>query len=393
MSRVRNPARSVLTTTGAGMVVLVLLAAPGSATNATRAAATPSPDRTTSRPVAARVPPSPAGTSPVATTPATTPVSANGADAAPPAPITLAFGGDVHFEAHLAPLLTNGKLAALRPYLATADLAMVNLETAITSRGQEQPKEFHFRTTPQSLRALDAAGVDVVTMANNHAVDYGPVGLSDSLAARRASPIKVVGIGQDAADAYGATVVPVKGRRVAVLAASDLLDWTLQHFEATAHGPGIAGTRPSAEPLLAAVRAARQQADVVVVYLHWGTERMSCPEDAQRSLAQRLADAGADVVIGSHPHVTQGAGYLGQTYVAYSMGNFVWYAPGSQATASSGVLTLTVQGRRVTASRWTPLRISGTDGVPRAPSTATAARMLADWQGSRSCTGLTATPR
>jgi poly-gamma-glutamate synthesis protein (capsule biosynthesis protein) len=323
--------------------------------------------------------------------------SATGADTAPAAkgagdPITLAFGGDVHFEAHVGALLRHpdDALASLRPYLATADVAMVNLETAITGRGTAQPKEFRFRTSPVALRALDAAGVDVVTMANNHAVDFGRVGLTDTLAARRASPIAVVGVGVNAADAYAPAILQVKGRRVAVIGASQLMDWTLQNFAATERSAGIAGAQPAAR-LLDAVRAARAKADVVVVYLHWGTERMTCPQASQRDLARQLSAAGADVVVGAHPHVTQGAGWLGRTFVDYSLGNFVWYSRNSGPSTSTGVLTLTLEGRRVTASRWTPLRISA-DGVPRKPAASTSAQMLKAWQQSRSCTGLAARP-
>jgi len=356
--------------------VVTLLASPGSAANTTPAVPSHRP----------------AATAPVPRTPAPSPSGTAGSGAAPaPAPITLAFAGDVHFADHLGPLLrSDDSLAAVRPYLAGADVAVVNLETAITDRGTPQPKEFHFRTTPAALRVLGATGVDVVTMANNHAVDYGLVGLGDTLAARRAAPIGVVGIGANAADAYAPAVVTVKGRRVAVIGASQLGDWTLQHFTAGARTPGIASAVPIG-PLVAAVRAARRQADVVVVYLHWGTERMTCPQASQRDAARALAAAGADVVIGSHPHVTQGAGYLGTTFVDYSMGNFVWYSRGSEASISTGVLTLTVTGRQVTASRWTPLRI-GADGVPRPPSSAVGARMTRDWQAARACTGLSARP-
>lgn len=357
-----RPARVLLPAVWVGLVCLTVLASPENAPAAQAAQAGP------------------------------VPASAAGPADTPPGTVTLAFGGDVHFESHVAALLRHPDvaLAALRPHLATADVAMVNLETAITGRGTPQPKEYRFRTSPAALRTLAAAGVDVVTMANNHAVDFGRVGLADTLAARRGAPVRVVGIGRNAAEAYAPAVLTVHGRKVAVLAASQLLDWTLQHFAATAAAPGIAGARPAA-PLLRAVRSARRQADVVVVYLHWGVERIGCPDAAQRDLARQLAAAGADVVVGAHPHVTQGAGWLGQTFVAYSLGNFVWYSRGSSASTSTGVLTLTVTGRQVSAARWTPLRI-GADGVPRPPAATAGAAMRRSWQQSRACTGLSAAP-
>ncbi|MDQ1289123.1 MAG: CapA family protein [Actinomycetota bacterium] len=304
----------------------------------------------------------------------------------------MAFGGDVHFESHVAALLRHPStsLASLRPYLAPADIAMVNLETAITRRGTPAPKEYRFRAPASALTTLAGAGVDVVSMANNHAADYQAVGLQDTLAARRTSPVRIVGIGANAREAYSPAIMNVRGQRIAVLAASQLRDWTLQTWEATSTRPGIAGARPIA-PLLEAVKSARLKADVVVVYVHWGVERMSCPDATQRDAARKLAAAGADVVIGSHPHVTQGAGREGSAYVAYSMGNFVWYSRNSSASSSTGVLTLTLDGRKVVASRWTPLRVSSS-GVPKPPSSAEATRMRRDWQASRSCTGLRAIP-
>ncbi|HEX3003517.1 MAG TPA: CapA family protein [Angustibacter sp.] len=331
---------------------------------------------------------------PASTSPAAEPSGAPGDDqpvgATPAAPstVTLAFGGDVHFANQLAPRLDDpaGALAELRPYLATADLAMVNLETAITTRGSEQPKTFHFRATATALDALAGAGVDVVTMANNHAVDYGPAGLADTLSARAASPLPVVGLGRDRADALRPAVLTTHGVRVAFLGATQVPDWTLATWSATTSRPGVASAADPAR-LAAAVRQARTQADVVVVYLHWGTDYTGCPNPLQRRTAAALAEAGADVVVGTHAHRVQGAGWLGESYVAYGLGNFVWWRRNSELDSRSGVLTLTLTGRRVVAERWTPLRVSA-DGIPREPDVTESRRLREQWRESRSCTGL-----
>lgn len=312
-------------------------------------------------------------------------------------PVTLAFGGDVHFSDYVADLLRDPatSLADLKPYLATADVAMVNLETAITTRGSEAPKDFHFRTTPQSLTALRATGVDVVTMANNHAVDYGPVGLQDTLAAVRTSPIPVVGLGGDAAHAYAPAYLDVRGVKVAVLGATQVPDWTLATWSATASRPGVASAS-SPERLAAAVRAARAHADVVVVYLHWGTDYTTCPNALQRRTAQALAGAGADVVLGSHAHRLQAGGWLGRTYVDYGLGNFVWWRSHGQ-DAVTGVLTVSVDRpsgaarAAVTKASFAPLTVSS-DGVPRPGGDAATAAASAAWEKLRGCSGLSATP-
>lgn len=331
-----------------------------------------------------------------ATSSATPPPSA-GTTQVPPRPpssapsggaVTLAFAGDVHFEDELRARLADpdGALAPVAPLLSAADLTVVNLETAITGRGAPEPKKYHFRTSPAALVALHAAGVDVVTMANNHAVDFGAAGLADTLAAVRRSPVPVVGIGRDADAAFSPYVASVRGTRVAVLGATQVPDRTAAAWPA---GPGRAGVAVARDPsrLLRAVRQARGRADVVVVYLHWGTERVGCPTPEQRSLARALAAAGADVVVGSHAHVLLGAGSLGRTYVGYGLGNFVWYSPNSTAEATSGVLTLTLRGRRVAAQRWAPAHI-GRDGVPRPVAGAEGSQLVTAWSGLRGCTGL-----
>jgi hypothetical protein len=331
-------------------------------------------------------------TSPSARPTAASPTVTSRPSSAAPGSLRLAFGGDVHFAAQVARLLDDPDrgLAGLRPFLATADLAMVNLETSITTRGTPAPKQFHFRAPPAALRAVAAAGVDVVTMANNHAVDYGSVGLADTLAAQRHSPIPVVGIGRDAAQAYAPAYLHAAGLTVALLAATQVPDWTLANWSATADRPGVASAATPTR-LAAAVRAARARADVVVVYLHWGTDYTDCPNPLQRSTARALAAAGADAVLGAHAHRLQGAGWLGRTYVDYGLGNFVWWRRNSEADARSGVLTLRLQGRQVRSAAWTPMVVSA-DGLPRVPDAAGKARLLRLWNQARACTGLSASP-
>jgi hypothetical protein len=307
-------------------------------------------------------------------------------------PVTLAFGGDVHFEGAIESRLAANPATTLGPIagvLRRADLAVVNLETAITERGTPAPKDFTFRAPPPALAALKEAGVDVASMANNHGLDFGVVGLRDSLAAAKAARFPVIGVGRDADEAYRAHLVTVKGQRIAVIGATQVLDSNLAAAWTAGDGkPGMASAYEEAR-LLAAVRAARQSADTVVVDLHWGRELVNCPIDRQRALAPKLVAAGADVVVGSHAHLLLGGGYLRGAYVHYGLGNFVFYSRGG-LTAQSGVLLLTTQGRAVTASRWVPAVISG--GIPIPLRGADATRAISSWLSLRRCTGLSARP-
>ena len=307
-------------------------------------------------------------------------------------PVTIAFGGDVHFEGAVGNRLASNPATTFGPIagvLRRADLAVVNLETAITDRGTPAPKEFTFRAPASAFSALDAAGVDVATMANNHGQDFGVVGLRDSLAAAKAAGFPVVGIGTDADQAFRARRFTVHGQRIAVIGATQVLDASLAAAWSAGDGkPGLASAYDE-KRLLAAVRAARAQADTVVVDLHWGRELGSCPIDRQRALAPKLVAAGADVVVGSHAHVLLGGGYLRGAYVHYGLGNFVFYSRGG-VTAQSGVLLLTLRGRAVTRAQWVPAVISG--GIPLPLEGAAAERAVAAWQALRGCTGLAARP-
>jgi poly-gamma-glutamate synthesis protein (capsule biosynthesis protein) len=313
--------------------------------------------------------------------------------------VTLAFAGDMHFQLNLAALLDHprGALGPITRTLRRADLTMVNLESSITDRGNPEAKErevasqrYYYRTSPAALGFLAAAGVDVVTMANNHAADYGPIGLKDTLAAIRTSPIPVIGIGRDRRAAFTPYRVSIRGTDFAFLAAdASMREGSSNVWAAAPATPGIAAARDGRpRALMAAVRAASRQDDVVVVYLHWGTEMQACPTRRQRSTALALADAGADVIVGSHAHVLLGSGWMGKTYVNYGLGNFLWY---HNHHPESGVLQLTVRDGDVVGDSWTPARIE-TYGRPRPLAGQERGAAVADWRRLRSCTGLAARP-
>ncbi|MBW8482952.1 CapA family protein [Actinomadura parmotrematis] len=317
---------------------------------------------------------------------------------APRGPVTVAFGGDVHFEGALRARLDASPGTALGPVsalLSRADLAMVNLETAVTGGGTRAPKQFAFRAPATAFTALRGAGVDVATMANNHGMDYGPDGLRDSLAAARAAGFPVVGIGADAAAAFRPRVFTVRGVKIAFLGATQVLDDELAAAWTAGDGkPGLASAKDPAR-LVAAVGEARKSADVVVVDLHWGQELNGCPLPVQRDLAARLAAAGADAIVGGHAHVLLAGGYLKDAYVHYGLGNFAFYNTAGR-TARSGVLTLTFDevdgkpGRPVTKAAWDPALIE--DGVPRPLAGAAAREATAQWEGLRGCADVKAAP-
>lgn len=321
-----------------------------------------------------------------------------------PRAVTIALAGDVHFEGVLRSRLDDPAtaLAPVTGALAAADLAIVNLETSVGTGGAPDPsKRFTFQAPPSALAALSAAGVDVASLANNHALDFGRAPLPGTFAAladaRSADPpLDVVGLGRDVADAFRPALTDVGGTLVATLAATVAdADPTADPTGAWAATGTAPGTADAIDPrrLLRAVRAADREADVVVAYLHWGVQGEGCPTPGQRDLAADLVAAGADVVAGTHAHRLQGDGRLGRGYVAYGLGNYAWYTQGSGASSTTGVLTLTVRppsdpsGRaRVTRADWAPARI-GADGLPR-PTLADRAAFEAGRADLRACAGL-----
>jgi poly-gamma-glutamate capsule biosynthesis protein CapA/YwtB (metallophosphatase superfamily) len=306
-------------------------------------------------------------------------------------PITIAFAGDTHFYAQLTSRLASPRtaLGPIIPTLKGADFTVANLETAITTRGTKAPKEFNFRAPASAFTALKAAGIDVVSMANNHGVDFGRVGLADSLAAIKRTGYPVVGIGKNAADAYRPYYATVKDTKLAVIGATQVLDDNLiADWTATNTHAGLASAK-NAPRLIQEVRKARKQADAVIVFLHWGQEMRDCPLPRQKHLANQLVQAGADVIVGSHAHVPLGGGFFHGRYIDYGLGNFFFYAA-SGRTADSGVLEVTLSGRKVLKAQWKPATISG--GIPRPLSGTARTQALKKWNGLRRCTGLTTRP-
>ncbi|MEU5943882.1 CapA family protein [Micromonospora sp. NPDC047548] len=324
---------------------------------------------------------------PAATTSnATASPSATEPAVAPPVELRLAFAGDVHFTGRTLRLLDDPQTAfgRIAPVLRDADLTLVNLETAVTNRGTPQPKRYQFRSPETAYSALRAAGIDAVSIANNHTLDYGQVGLLDTLDAAADANFPVFGAGRNADAAYAPWVSTVQGVRIAVLGMSQVHDLATQ-WKATETRPGIAMAFDGARAI-AAVRAARDQADLVIVFMHWGVEGNPCPTGEMKTFARQMAAAGADIVIGTHAHTLLADGWLGKTYVHYGLGNFLWYS--NSHSTDSGVLRLTVHGRTVIRTEFLPATVSGT-GQPDLVSGAARERIEDKIATAKRCTGLT----
>jgi poly-gamma-glutamate synthesis protein (capsule biosynthesis protein) len=272
--------------------------------------------------------------------------------------VTLASVGDINLgDGPRAVMRSRGVRYPWRnvaPTLRRADVAFGNLECAVSRRGRPVPKQYNFRGGPSALRAAARfAGMDVMNLANNHAVDYGRTALMDTIRFTRRYGMTHVGAGRDVAAARRPRIVRRLGLRIAFVGFSDRLPLS---FYATESRPGTSFA--SVPSIRRAVSRARKRADVVVATFHWGDELARRPTARQRLFARTALRAGATAVTGAHPHVLQPRELRGRRYVAWSLGNFVWSA-GSGATSQTGILMLRLSGRGVEGSRFLRARIVG----------------------------------
>jgi Bacterial capsule synthesis protein PGA_cap len=309
--------------------------------------------------------------------------------------VTLGFGGDVHFAGAVGENLAEDPSTALGttiPQLFSGtQLRMVNLETAVTDGTCPEPqdKQYIFDAPASAITALKSATITLATEANDHGMDCGAEGLSQNLSIASQDRYPIIGIGNNAAQAFTPYRVTIDGQRIAIIAATQVIaDNLISTWTATNTQPGVASAIDPTE-LVREVQQVRRTADTVIVYVHWGTETQACPNPQQEPLAQQLVKAGADIVIGSNAHVLLGGGYLGSAYVDYGLGNFAFYDDTAPET-DSGSLIITAEGRHVTGAVWRPANIL--DGLPQPLSGSAAATALQSWNAARGCTNLSVGP-
>lgn len=245
-----------------------------------------------------------------------------------PEELSLLFAGDVLLSDHvtnaydraggISGVLSQGILDEIEK----SDIFMVNEEFPFSERGtQAGDKQFTFRLSPSRVSMMNEMGIDIVTLANNHALDFGTDALLDTLTTLDGAGIKRVGAGANIDEAKKLEIIETKGMRVGFLGASRVIP--VSGWNAGTDTPGMLTTYDPAI-LLREIKKAREECDYLVVYVHWGIERAERPEEYQRLLGKQYIDAGADIVVGSHPHVLQGLEYYNGKPIIYSLGNFVF---------------------------------------------------------------------
>ena len=239
------------------------------------------------------------------------------------ATVSLAFVGDILLDELPGKLVKAGRdpLAPFAAILNAADIRVGNLECVVATRGSAEPgKPFTFRAHPRTLKIL-ARHFDALALANNHSGDFGPAAFGEMLALLDQRGIPYFGGGTNLAQAHAPLVIERKGLRIALLGYNEFFP---RSFEADYDKPGIAWSEDEQVQFDIANARTRFHADLVIPVMHWGWEHERRASARQRQLARLMIDAGADAVVGGHPHVTQDIEHYRGKPIIYSLGNFVF---------------------------------------------------------------------
>ena len=281
-----------------------------------------------------------------------------------PTTITVSAVGDMIFDRNVKSLIASkggaAPLADVAARLSSADVAVGNLESPLSVAGSQEPsKSVTFRGSPKAIEGLTASGFDFVSLANNHALDYGKAALADTISALDAAGIAHAGAGADRSAAYAPAIIVRRGARIAYLAFSDVVP---PGFAADARRGGIAtGGRMST--VTDAIKQAKTQADYVIVSFHWGVEYQDDATSQQVRDARAAVDAGADVVAAHHPHVIQAVEMYKGKLIAYTLGDFV-FDHYSRKTGEAFILDASIGPAGVTGVTVTPVYLDG-NGKPK----------------------------
>ncbi len=263
-------------------------------------------------------------------------------------PITISFTGDILLDSWVgAAIDQNGvdyPYQHTKHILQKSDVTVGNLETSVSTRGTPEEKQFAFRSKPETLQGLVNAGYDMVSIANNHTLDYGIGALFDTMTHLKNYGIGYSGAGKNEEEAFTAYYKTVNGKKIAILGLSRVLPYA--EWAARSESPGIASAY-TYEPMMKYVEKAVAQSDYTIVFIHWNKEREDYPEDYAREMARKFIDAGVEAVMGSHSHSLMGIEYYKGAPIYYSLGNFVFTQSNNPKGQESMIVNLSISKEKV----------------------------------------------
>lgn len=273
---------------------------------------------------------------------------------------SVAFAGDILFDKDFRPMVhANEKGGVLKcidekvvEYLNSCDVFLINNEFTIGERGEPLAgKTWTFQVEPDKIQLLKDLGADIVSLANNHIYDYGEVGFFDTITNLKKAGMLYIGAGNNIEEAKKPYYFIVNGIKIGFVAASCAEKTTSFNPVATADSHGIMGTYDSTA-FVDEIKRADAECDILVAYVHWGTENTTVLDEQQKTLAREYIDAGVDAVIGGHTHCLQGMEFYKGVPIVYSIGNF-WF---NSKTLDSCVITLEVGADAEADIRIMPLK-------------------------------------
>lgn len=286
-------------------------------------------------------------------------------DAISPDEVTITFAGDILFDDNYAVMarvaqnggdITYGIDSELIREMQNTDIMMLNNEFPYSDRGEPlEDKQFTFRANPRTVSYLNELGVDIVSLANNHAYDYGETAFLDTMKTLEDAGILYVGAGHNLQEARRPVCCIMNNIKIAIVSATQIE--RLDNPDTKGATDSTAGVFRcwNGDKLLETVREAAENNDFVIVYLHWGTENVTTLDWAQEKQAAEVAEAGADLIIGDHPHCLQQISIVKGVPVVYSLGNF-WF---NSKTLDTGMIKVTLSEDGMKSLRFIPCQQSG----------------------------------
>lgn len=284
-----------------------------------------------------------------------------------PETITLSLVGDIFMDGSLKALIERNGIdypwEMVKEYFQKDDITIANLETSITTRGEKwEDKLYNFRSDPKNLPAMKDAGIDLVSLANNHTLDYGYEGFLDTLDYLDKYEIKSVGGGRNKDEALQGVILEKKGVKIGVLGFSRVVphvDWY-----ATSKRPGIVGAYDvHINQVIDRVREMKKDVDILVLAIHWGEEGSIIPRQKEIDLGRMLIDNGVDIVMGHHPHVLQGIEIYKGKPIFYSLGNFV-FSSKSEITKETMIAQVIIKDKSIERIHIVPCTIDNGRPIP-----------------------------
>lgn len=277
--------------------------------------------------------------------------------------------GDVMLDqltrARLRDYDVNYPLARISQITSSGDINFANLECPVSDRGEPADKKYVFRAAPQLAEVLTIGGFNLVSLANNHVLDYGPDALLDTIATLEERGIAYAGAWADEEGARQGVILKVNGLRVGFLAYSrPAPSWQYPAWAASTDQPGTVFYRDR-EKMLADLARIREEADIVMVSMHWGNEYTHKVTAEQRDLGRLLVDNGADIILGHHPHAPQGIEFYKGKPIIYSLGNFLFYPFDMSITDETYILKARLGLNGVEEMRLVPVLLG--DSQPYVP--------------------------